>query len=121
MRKLYSLIFILFLSPAVLNAQYANSWINFNGSQPYSAQQYFKIKVWKKGIYRLDYSTLQQAGFNVTQNPHNFQIFHNGTEQYIYVAGEATTLLTRQIILNFMANPMTDGPTNRCMKILRIS
>ncbi|MBE7508738.1 MAG: hypothetical protein HS118_00880 [Bacteroidia bacterium] len=89
MRKLYSLIFILFLSPAVLNAQYANSWINFNGSQPYSAQQYFKIKVWKKGIYRLDYSTLQQAGFNVTQNPHNFQIFHNGTEQYIYVAGEA--------------------------------
>ncbi len=108
MRKLYSLIFILFLSPAVLNAQYANSWINFNGSQPYSAQQYFKIKVWKKGIYRLDYSTLQQAGFNVTQNPHNFQIFHNGTEQYIYVAGEADNTFDPTDYIEFYGKP-NDG------------
>ena len=87
MRKLYVTLFI--LSAFFATAQQANDWISFNGSQPYSIQPYFKIKVWKNGIYHIDYSTLQAAGFFVNTNPQQFQIFHNGVEQSIIVAGES--------------------------------
>ncbi len=87
MRKFYIALFVLISLTGT--AQQANDWIAFNGSQPYSMQPYFKIKVWKNGIYRLDYNTLQAAGFFVNGNPKQFQIFHKGIEQAITVAGES--------------------------------
>ncbi len=62
---------------------YGNEWINFN-------QDYYKIKIGKEGIYKLNYSTLNAIGFPVSSvNPKNIQLFINGQEQPILVTGEA--------------------------------
>jgi hypothetical protein len=65
---------------------YGNEWINFD-------QEYFSIPVGADGIYRLDYSTLLNAGVPVnTINHESFQIFRLGEEIPIYVSGAGTTL-----------------------------
>lgn len=66
---------------------YGNEWIHFD-------QQYLKIRITQDGIYRIDYTTLNEAlaGIGVTLasvDPHHFQIFNKGAEQYIYIAGES--------------------------------
>ena len=86
MKKLYTLFCILFVSYA--NAQnYNNEWIAISSTNQYSLQQYFKISVWKEGIYRLTYTDLDNAGtpLNNWTNPDSFQIFNNGVEQFIDV------------------------------------
>ena len=87
MKKLYTLFFIFLVSFA--NSQnYNNEWITFPSTQQYSLQQYFKISVWKEGIYRLTYTDLDFAQVPVNgiwTDPSRFQIFHNGTEQFIAV------------------------------------
>lgn len=89
MNKLYALIISLFLF-TVVNAQpFSNNWINFNNSQPYSVQQYFKIKLSKDGIFRVTQPQLQTAGFPVNEDPRKYQIFYRGKEQCIYVEGES--------------------------------
>lgn len=63
--------------------QTANSWINYD-------QQYYKIKVWSDGVYRLNFNTLNQAIPEIgTIDPRSFQIFGRGEEQHIFVSGEA--------------------------------
>lgn len=71
------------LIPETISAQtFGNEWINYN-------QEYYKIKVGADGIYKIDYSTLVNAGIPVaTVDPRNFQLIFKGTEQYIYVRGE---------------------------------
>ncbi|WP_333820123.1 C25 family cysteine peptidase [Ohtaekwangia sp.] len=64
------------------SAQVGNEWINYG-------QPYYKIPTAKNGIYRLDYSTLQAAGFPVgSVDPQKIRIYHRGTEQAIYIEGE---------------------------------
>ncbi|MCC7232384.1 MAG: hypothetical protein IT242_05530, partial [Bacteroidia bacterium] len=51
-------VLILILSLAFISSfsqAFENSWINYN-------QQYFKIKVWSDGIYRINQQTLLFAG-----------------------------------------------------------
>ncbi|HEY9048992.1 MAG TPA: C25 family cysteine peptidase [Ohtaekwangia sp.] len=63
-------------------AQVGNEWIEYN-------QPYFKIPTAQNGIYRLDYNTLQTAGFPVgSVDPKKIRVFHRGTEQAIYIEGE---------------------------------
>ncbi len=91
MIKRYTLAVILFMlcSLTGMAQPYGNEWINFSTNQPYSNQQYFKINVWKDGIYRITYSDLQAAAFPIGSfSPKQFQIFHEGEEQFIYVEGE---------------------------------
>lgn len=82
MKRLYAtvLFFLLFF---VANAQpYGNEWIRYS-------QQYFKIYISTEGIYRVDSTTLSNAGIPLNGlDPRRFQIFHRGREQAIYVAGE---------------------------------
>ncbi len=76
-----SLLYVLI--PFFLLAQQANSWITYS-------QYYYKIKVAKDGIYRIDSATLAAAGIPLTiVNPQDFQLFFHGQEQYIYVKGQA--------------------------------
>jgi Peptidase family C25 len=85
----------IFLMPLVGIAQYSNSWINFN-------QQYYRIPVAKKGIYRLTYNDLQQAGFPVgSVDPRFIQLFHRGVEQAITVQGQADAQLNPGDYLEF--------------------
>lgn len=89
MKKLYLLVFIVLMTSLVTAQPYGNEWINFSTNQQYSNQQYFRIKVWKEGIYRISYADLTSASFPMPFNPKQLQLFNNGREQFIYVEGEA--------------------------------
>ncbi|MFT4030911.1 MAG: C25 family cysteine peptidase [Siphonobacter sp.] len=60
---------------------FANEWIN-------PSQTYFKFTVPKDGIYRINYQTLQSAGFPLSTNPKNLQLFRRGKEIAITVSGQ---------------------------------
>ena len=62
---------------------YSNSWI-------VHSQPYYKIKIGKDGIYKVDSLTLTQAGINLSiVNPQWFQLWQKGQPIYPYIAGEA--------------------------------
>jgi hypothetical protein len=74
---------------------YGNEWINY-------AQQYYKIPVTQRGIYRLTYQELQQAGLPLaTIDPRRIQIFHRGVEQSIVVAGEGDAFFNETDYIEF--------------------
>ena len=86
--KKYYLLYILFFLPSLVSAQlYNNEWINFSNGQPQSNQQYFRISVWKEGIYRINYTDMVASGMDTANwfQPSKFQLFHNGIEQFIEV------------------------------------
>ncbi|CAN5383191.1 hypothetical protein BH11BAC2_BH11BAC2_02080 [soil metagenome] len=88
MRKLYFILLICFTFPLLVAGQsYNNEWIPFVSGQPYSAQQYFRVSVWKEGIYRITYNDLLLNGVNPSNwfNPERYQLFGNGKEQFIKV------------------------------------
>lgn len=59
-----------------------NSWINYS-------QQYYKFKVAKTGVYRIDSTVLADAGIPLTTiNPQNFQLFARGIELPLHIEGE---------------------------------
>ncbi len=71
-----------FLLPSIARAQYGKEWIEPN-------QKYYKISIGESHIYTLDFAALSEAGLPLESiNPKNFQLYKNGKEQHIYVAGE---------------------------------
>jgi hypothetical protein len=63
---------------------YGNEWI-------VAGQPYYKLKVWRDGIYRLDYNylrSLNAAGIAPTQ----FQLWRRGKEVAVYQGGNQATL-----------------------------
>ena len=82
MKKIF-FVFLVLAAIVEVNAQSGNEWIDFS-------QSYFKIPVGKDGIYKLDYSSLQAAGFPVgSVDPQRIQLFHRGVQQAIYIEGES--------------------------------
>lgn len=82
MKKFLLLGFYLFFSNLSQAQLYGNEWINFS-------QDYYKIKIAREGIYRIDYNTLQSIGFPLSSiNPQYIQLWINGKEQPIIVSGE---------------------------------
>ncbi|HIE15902.1 MAG TPA: hypothetical protein EYP69_03145 [Bacteroidales bacterium] len=83
MKFLLQLTLLIILSNFHISAQtYGNEWIDYN-------QTYFKIAVYKKGIYKITKQMLDQSGFPTTTiNPKNIQLFYRGEEQPIYIKGE---------------------------------
>src|ERR1700745_3038263 len=74
-----------------------NSWINFG-------QKYYKIKVAADGLYKLDSTSLANAGVPIsTINPKNIQLFQKGKELYPYIAGEADGVLNNGDYILFYA------------------
>ncbi len=86
---------LLFIS---IKAQpYGNEWINYS-------QQYYKIKIGSNGIYRIDSTTLANAGISVNSiNAQDFQIFNKGVQQTIYVKGESDGILNASDYIEFYA------------------
>lgn len=77
MKLFISSLFILvsFLS----KAQFGNEWINYN-------QQYFSFKIAKDGIYKLDYTTLNNAGVPISSiSSSDLQLWGFEKEQPIYI------------------------------------
>lgn len=84
MNKLIS-IFLLLISFNGFG-QYGNEWIDYS-------QKYYTVKITEDGFYKVDYTTLQNAGVPVTLiNPSNYQVFGFEKEQPILVedGGDAT-------------------------------
>lgn len=92
-------VLLTFFSVEKLEAQtYGNEWINYS-------QSYFKFKVRKEGIYRINYTTLVQAGVPIgTFDPRGFQLFSRGEEQHIFVKNESTGLFSQGDYIEFYAN-----------------
>ncbi len=89
------LVFGLFLISFSTSGQYTNSWINFN-------QAYYKISVSKDGIYKLTYSDLQSANFPVSSvDPRLIKLYHRGTEQAIFIQGEADAVFNVTDFIEF--------------------
>ena len=81
MKRIFSVLLVLTAIVRV-SAQMGNEWIDYS-------QSYFKIPAGKDGIYKLDYASLQSAGFPVgSVDPQHIQLFHRGVQQAIYVDGE---------------------------------
>jgi hypothetical protein len=81
-RYLYTLL-LFFICTQAFPQQYGNEWINYS-------QSYYRIFVVEDGIYRIDSTTLANAGLNVSSlDPRNFQVFGRGELQHIYVKGES--------------------------------
>ncbi len=82
-KRLLVICFLLFVFISARSQPFGNEWINYS-------QQYYKIKIAKNGIFRIDSATLALAGIPLGSiNPQNFQIFNNGIQQRIYVQGES--------------------------------
>jgi hypothetical protein len=83
MNKLfYSLVILLAIRSLTTQvfAQYPNSWINYN-------QSYYKIKIAQDGIYRLDASTMQNAGIPIsTIEGSKYRMYFRGQEVPIFVS-----------------------------------
>ena len=89
MRKFYALCYLFFiLLTTVAEAQpYGNEWIAFAQGQTHSSQQYFRVNIWKEGVYRISYNDLQNFGVPVSSwfSPDRYQVFARGKEQFIKV------------------------------------
>ncbi len=82
MKKLYTLCVLLLTTFIVRSQTYENSWIN-------TGQEYYKVKVWQDGIYRLTAQNLAWAGVASTNwDVNNIQFWVRGQEQFIYVFDE---------------------------------
>src|SRR4051812_47017948 len=100
MKRLYLTCIVSFFMIGFAAAQtFGNEWIVYS-------QKYLKIKVVQDGLYRLDSTTLSNALSTVgaslnTVDARNFQLFHNGQEEYIWVEGEGDGVLNAADYLEF--------------------
>lgn len=86
----------LLLSSFVHAQQYGFEWI-----KPY--QPYYKFKVGKTATYKIDASALQQAGINLaTVNPKRIQLFSQGKEVPVYIAGESDEVFNTNDYIEFV-------------------
>lgn len=76
------ILFISFLLPLTILAQYGNEWINYS-------QNYYSFPIAEDGIYRISKSELRDAGMDIDNiDPRSLQIYAKGDEQFIYINGE---------------------------------
>ena len=64
---------------------YGNEWI-------VAGQPYYKLKVWRDGIYRLNYNYLQSLSGASGIAPTRFQLWRRGKEVAVYAGGNQATL-----------------------------
>jgi len=98
--KAYILLF-LFFGMKLFSQPFNNEWISYS-------QIYFKIKIAKDGLYKIDSTTLANAGLPLSSiNPKNFQLFHKGKEIYPYIFGENDGALNTNDYILFYAEKNT--------------
>ncbi|GAA4353690.1 hypothetical protein GCM10023185_14570 [Hymenobacter saemangeumensis] len=77
-------LFALAQPAAAQSGPYGNEWIE-------PGQQYYKLKVWRDGIYKIDYQYLVAAGITGV-DPTRIQLWRRGREVAIYQGGSTTVL-----------------------------
>ncbi len=101
--------------------QYCNEWINFSSNQQYSNQQYFKVSVWRDGVYRITYADLQAAAFPLPFNPKQLQLFYQGSEHLFGWKVKQMVHLMLPTTSNFMERKMMEVLIPVCTTIPIIS
>jgi len=99
MKKLLPTLYLICSLQSIFSQPYANEWINYD-------QQYLKFPIAADGIYRINYDALNEAlnlvGVSLSSiNPHHFQLFNKGEEQFIYIDGEADGIFNTSDYLEF--------------------
>lgn len=90
-----ALLFVFFASEA--QKKFGNEWIKDN-------QDFYKIKVSEKGIYRISYEDLRRVSFPlVNLDIKRIQLFHQGKEVSIWIAGEDDGIFNLQDYIEFYA------------------
>jgi hypothetical protein len=75
--------FFLLLAHSIYAQPFGNEWIQYD-------QNYYRVKVWNDGIYRIPYTALAEAiPALAVIDPRNIQVFGQGQEQAIFIPGEA--------------------------------
>jgi hypothetical protein len=84
-QKFLPLILILFSAStfqASAQRPFGNEWINYS-------QSYFKIKVVKSGLYRIQAASLSTAGADISAiSPAGIQLYYRGKQVPVYIAGD---------------------------------
>ncbi|MBC7695928.1 MAG: hypothetical protein H7141_10845 [Burkholderiales bacterium] len=97
-KRLYILCFFVFIATLAEAQKYGNEWINYS-------QKYYRINISKTGLYRINYTSLINAGIPLGSiNPKNLQVFMKGEEQYINLVGEADDVFNPGDYIEFFAN-----------------
>jgi hypothetical protein len=109
MKRLYTLFIFSFFIISASGQTFWNEWINYS-------QKYLKIKVPVDGIYRIDSTTLANSLNSIgvslgSIDARNFQLFHNGQEQYIWFAGDSDGVFNTTDRLEFYGK-YNDGQTD---------
>jgi len=100
------LCFALFIASFSALGQYSNSWI-------IAGQSYYRIPIANKGVYRLTYADLQNAGVPVNSvDPRQIQIYHRGVEQAIRVEGQDDAMFNTSDYIEFFGNS-NDGTLDK--------
>lgn len=106
MRIGFWLCFALFIASFSALGQYSNSWI-------IAGQSYYRIPIANKGVYRLTYADLQNAGVPVNSvDPRQIQIYHRGVEQAIRVEGQDDAMFNTSDYIEFFGNS-NDGTLDK--------
>jgi hypothetical protein len=109
-KHLLVIFFCCFFFANASSQTYGNEWINYT-------QKYYKIKITKEGMYRLDSLTLFAAGIPVsTIDARNFQIFNKGKEQPVYIEGENDGVLNSNDFIEFYATK-NDGELDKALYV----
>jgi hypothetical protein len=94
------LIFIFFLS--MLSSLWAQPF-GFEWIQ--SGQPYYKFKIAKQGIYKINAATLAAAGIDIQgTHPKRFQLFRDGQEQAIFIYGDKDGQFDQSDYIEFYAD-----------------
>ncbi|GAB3838417.1 putative type IX secretion system sortase PorU2 [Hymenobacter jeollabukensis] len=86
--RLLGLLLALLAGTSAVRAQsgpYGNEWI-------VPTQTYYKIKITRDGIYRLDQAYLTQAGLSASTNPQRLQLWRRGQQVALYGGGNQVQL-----------------------------
>lgn len=96
----YLVLFLVF-GVKLFSQTYNNEWIVYQ-------QSYYKIKIGKDGLYKIDSAALAAAGVPVgTLNPQNIQLFSKGKEIYPYIFGESDGVFNTNDYILFYAEKNT--------------
>jgi hypothetical protein len=96
-KRLFALYFLIFITANLAAQKYGNEWINYS-------QKHYRINIPSTGLYRINYTTLINAGIPLASiNPKNFQLFIKGEEQYISINNESDDVFNSTDYIEFFA------------------
>jgi hypothetical protein len=100
-KKLVFFFSLLFVANSVFAQIFGNEWINYN-------QQYYTLKIWEDGLYKITKAQLNEAGIPIESiDPRNIQLFGKNQQIPIYIEGEQDGVFNDDDYIEFFATKNT--------------